>query len=68
MQKTRALERGATELEIINVVETGEVFPAKYGRTRFRKTTIYNDEWQGTHYYAKQIECYAMLCRKEKIG
>ena len=58
--KVRALERGATELEIINVVETGEVFPAKYGRTGFRKTTIYNDTWQRKHYYVRQIECYAV--------
>ena len=40
--KDRAYERGATENEIIDVVETGEIFPAKYGRTGFRKTIIYN--------------------------
>lgn len=56
----RALERGATENEIISVVETGEVFPAKYGRTGFRKTIIYNDTWQGVHYYARQVECFAV--------
>ena len=58
--KIRALERGATENEINDVVETGEVFPAKYGRTGFRKTTIYNDLWQGKLYYARQIECFAV--------
>ncbi len=58
--KIRALERGTTEHEIIDVVETGEIFPAKYGRVGFRKTIIYNDIWQGKLYYGKQIECYAV--------
>jgi hypothetical protein len=58
--KVRAKERGTTEFEIIGVVETGEIFPAKYGRTGFRKTIIYNDLWQGFHFYAKQIECFAV--------
>lgn len=58
--KTRALERGTSEKEIINVVETGEVFPAKYGRTGFRKSIIFNDIWQGKSYYVKQIECFAV--------
>jgi hypothetical protein len=59
----RAIERGTTEQEIVDVVETGERFPAKQGREGFRKTIIYNDVWQGVHYYVKQIECYAV---KEK--
>ncbi len=58
--KARALERGASEREVINVVEAGEVFPAKYGRTGFRKSIVYNDTWQGSHYYVKQIECFAV--------
>lgn len=58
--KARAYERGATENEIIDVVETGEIFPAKYGRTGFRKTVIYNNMWNGKHYYARQIECFAV--------
>jgi hypothetical protein len=58
--RERALERGTTEHEIIDVVETGERFPAKYGREGFRKTIIYNDDWQGVRYYAKQIECFAV--------
>jgi len=58
--KASAVERGTSEFEITDVVETGETFPAKYGRTGFRKTVIYNDLWQGVHYYAKQIECYAV--------
>jgi hypothetical protein len=58
--KNRAVERGALEQEIIEVVETGEVFPAKYGRTGFRKTMIYNNTWQVKHFYIKQIECFAV--------
>ena len=65
--KARAAERGTTEFEIADVVETGEVFPAKYGRTGFRKTIIYNDLWQGVHYYAKQIECFAMYEQEDWI-
>ena len=38
----------------------GEVFPAKYGRTGFRNSLIYNDVWEGKHYYVKQIECFAV--------
>ncbi len=41
--KSRAAERGATEEEMIEVVESGEVFPVKYGRSGFRKTIIFND-------------------------
>jgi hypothetical protein len=65
--KSRAAERGTTEPEIVDVVETGEVFPAKYGRTGFRKTIIYNDLWHGVHYYAKQIECFAVQEQEDWI-
>jgi hypothetical protein len=47
--KDRAIERGATEDEIQDVVSTGESFPAKYGRTGFRKTVIFNEMWEGKH-------------------
>ena len=65
--KERALERGASEYEIIDVVETGEVFPGKYGRKGFRKTILYNDIWQGKHYYVRQIECYAVKEQEDWI-
>ncbi len=56
----RASERGTSADEIIDAVEHGESFPAKHERTGFRQTTIFNNEWQGKHFYAKQIECYAV--------
>ncbi len=59
----RAKERGATEDEIKDAVLHGEEFPVKHNRTGFRRTTIFNEEWQGKKFYAKQIECYAV---KEK--
>ena len=56
----RAAERGTTEGEIIETVLHGEHFPAKHGREGFRRTAIFNSTWQDKHYYAKQIECYAV--------
>ena len=35
--KERLSERGATEEEIITAIETGETFPAKFGRTGFKE-------------------------------
>jgi len=35
--RTRLVERGATEAEVIETVRKGERFPAKYGRTGFRR-------------------------------
>jgi hypothetical protein len=58
--KSRAMERGASVQEMVEVVETGEVFPAKYSRTGFRKTFIFNDVWLGKHFYVKQLECFAI--------
>ncbi len=59
-RKSQSFGAGASEQEVINVVEAGEVSPAKYDRTGFRKSIIYNDTWEGKHYYVKQIECYAV--------
>jgi hypothetical protein len=33
----RLAERGATEAEVIATIEQGERFPAKFGRTGFRR-------------------------------
>ena len=58
--KQRAAERGTTELEIIETVETGERFPAKHGRKGFRKNFEYNKVWNTTLYAVKQVEVYAV--------
>lgn len=56
----RLLERGASETEVIATAEGGESFPAKYGRTGFRRNFSYESMWRGKHYTTKQIETYAV--------
>ncbi len=56
----RLFERGATESEIIATVENGEIFPAKYGRTGFRRNFPFNGIWRGKYYSTKQIEAYSV--------
>jgi hypothetical protein len=56
----RLAERGATEAEVIATVETGERFPAKLGRTGFRRNFAFTGEWRGRQYDTKQIEAYAV--------
>jgi len=58
--KARAVERGVTEPEVVRTVEEGERFPAKYGRTGFRRNFPFNGDWGGKHYPVKQIEAYAV--------
>jgi hypothetical protein len=56
----RMQERGATEEEVRAAVEQGEQFPAKFGRTGFRRNFLFDQERQGRHYHTKQIEAYAV--------
>jgi hypothetical protein len=56
----RLIERGATESEVIATVKQGETFPAKHGRTGFRRNFPFNGLWRGKHYATKQIEAYAI--------
>jgi hypothetical protein len=58
--KGRGAERGATEAEIIAAVREGERFPAKYGRTGFRRNFPFDASWQGRSYRTKQVEAYAV--------
>jgi hypothetical protein len=39
----------------------GESFPAKYGRTGFRRNFAFNSTWQGRRYATKQLEAYAVF-------
>ena len=41
-------------------VEGGERFPAKFGRTGFRRNVPFDDTWRGKRYPTKQIEAYAV--------
>ncbi len=61
--KERLLERGATEEEVIAAVENGETFPAKFGRTGFRRNFHFGGTWRGKQYTTKQVEAIAV---KEK--
>ena len=56
----RLPERGGTEEEVRLTVEDGEMFPAKRGRTGFRRNFPYNGAWRGQRYGTKQIEAYAV--------
>jgi hypothetical protein len=56
----RVAERGATEEEVIATVREGETFPAKFGRTGFRRNFVFDGEWLGRRYATKQVEAYAV--------
>jgi Domain of unknown function (DUF4258) len=58
--KQRLVERGASEAEVVQTVETGEPFAAKYGRQGFRRAFAYNGMWQGRTYATKQVEAIAV--------
>ena len=56
----RLAERGTTEGEVVATVQTGEQFPAKFGRTRFRKTFRFESTWQERFYATKEVEAIAV--------
>ncbi len=58
--KERMEERGATDEEVIKTVEEGERFPAKFGRTGFRRNFPFGRIWRGRLYQTKQIEAYGV--------
>jgi hypothetical protein len=56
----RLTERGATEEEVVATVKQGERFPAKFGRTGFRRNFVFRGEWLGRRHTTKQVEAYAV--------
>lgn len=56
----RIKERGATEDEVRATVESGEMFPAKFGRAGFRRNFSFDGAWRGRSYSTKQIEVFAV--------
>jgi hypothetical protein len=58
--RERLGERGATESEVVTTVRAGESFPAKFGRTGFRRNFSFGSEWLGQKYSTKQVEAYAV--------
>jgi hypothetical protein len=58
--RERLVERGAAQREVEATIESGERFPAKFGRTGFRRNFTFAGEWLGRKYSTKQVEAYAV--------
>jgi len=58
--RERMAERGATDEEVRATVKQGEQFPAKFGRTGFRRNFPFDSKWRGNYYRTKQVEAYAV--------
>jgi hypothetical protein len=56
----RMRERGTNAEEIEKTIETGERFPAKFGRTGFRRNFPFNGIWNKKEYKTKQVEVIAV--------
>ena len=56
----RLPERGTTEAEVVATVEGGERFPARFGRTGFRRNFPFGGLWRGRSYATKQINAFAV--------
>lgn len=52
-------ERGSTAAEVRQTVQTGRSAPAKFGRTRFRRTFTFNTTWNRKFFARKQIDAFA---------
>ncbi len=64
----RMQERKAREDEVVATIEGGEKFPAKHGRTGFRRNFPFNAHFRGKFYYSKQIEVYAVQEGKDWLA
>jgi hypothetical protein len=58
--KERIFERGIESEEIVETIEKGERFAAKFGREGFRKNFPFAGFWRGRQYEMKQVEVYAV--------
>ena len=56
----RLSERGATEVEVIATIESGERFETKFGRTGFRRNFSCEGTWRNKTFSTKQVEAYAV--------
>lgn len=57
----RLEERGATEEEIQDVIETGLAIPAKHGRIGKAKVYDFRKERHGIHYQQKRVEVFYII-------
>jgi hypothetical protein len=58
--RERLVERGATEQEVVEAVQSGESYPVKFGRVGFRRNFPYNSSWRGKRFSVKQVEAIAV--------
>lgn len=58
--RERMEERGASFQEVEATIQRGERFPAKHGRTGFRRNFPFARMWRGTFYHTKQLEVFAI--------
>jgi hypothetical protein len=56
----RLAERGTTEAEVVATIQTGELFPARFARTGFRKAFEFESTWHGHFYVTKEVEAFAI--------
>lgn len=56
----RMEERGTTKEQVTIVVKDGERFPARFGRTGFRRNFPFDNNWRDKYYRTKQVEAYAV--------
>jgi hypothetical protein len=66
--RERMESRGASEAEVMATVEDGEPFPAKFGRTGFRRNFNFEAQWRGRYYGTKQLEAYAVQEGDDWLG
>jgi hypothetical protein len=57
----RMAQRGATQIQVIETVEAGEHFEAKFGRVGFRRNFIFEKQWQNRYYKNIQVIVYAVM-------
>jgi len=53
--------RGVTLHDVEETVRGGETFPAKFGRTGFRRNLRFGGTWRGRQLDTKQVEVYAVV-------
>jgi hypothetical protein len=56
----RMAQRGAAEKEVIETIQNGEQFQAKFGRTGFRRNFLFDKHCQNEYYKTKQVEVFAV--------
>ena len=58
--EARISERGASRDEVVATITDGERFPARFGRSGFRRNFVFDGIWRDRRYATKQLEAYAV--------